>query len=474
MSRRSQAYVGFLRRVLFPLHERIKGHQTFRMVREMERAQWLPPAQLREWQEQRLRALVTHACATVPYYAELFRQLGLAPHDIHTAADLPKLPLLSKEIIRENLERLKSRTARGLRRFATGGSTGQPLIFYLGPTRVSSDIAARWRAESWWGVGIGDREFVIWGSPVELTKQDRLRDLRDRIFRTRLLSAFEMSPEIMDRYLDELTRRGCRRVFGYPSSIALLCEHAQRRGRDLCRLGVRAVFVTAEYLWDHWRQTIAEAFGCPVVNGYGGRDSGFIAQECPAGGMHLTADRLLVEIVDEGGRPLPSGELGEIVVTHLDTPEMPFLRYRTGDMGTLGSGACACGRTLPLLARIEGRKTDFIVAPDGRILHGLSLIYVLRELEGIEQFRITQKALDEFEIELVRNGSYDSGNEARIREAFAARLRAPVTVLFRYSEGLRPAAGGKFRYVISEVAGKLSGQAGAASLAPAAAGWEVS
>jgi phenylacetate-CoA ligase len=284
-----------------------------------------------------------------------------------------------------------------------------------------------------------------------LNKQDRLRDLRDWVFRTRLLSAFEMSPATMTRYLDEITRRGSRRIFGYPSSIALLCEHARREGRDLRLLGVRAVFVTAEYLYDHWRRTIEEAFGCPLANGYGGRDSGFVAHECPAGGMHITADRMVVEVVDDQGQPAPLGQSGEIVVTHLDTPEMPFIRYRTGDIGALASRLCSCGRTLPLLERVEGRKTDFIVAPDGRVLHGLSLIYVIREIEGIEHFRITQKRLTEFEVEIVRNQNYDSNCESRIREGFSRRLRAQVSVRVSYPTAIAATSSGKSRHVVSAI-----------------------
>jgi phenylacetate-CoA ligase len=307
------------------------------------------------------------------------------------------------------------------------------------------------RAESWFGASITDPEFAIWGSPVELSKQDRLRDLRDRILRTRLLSAFEMNSETMSRYLDEIERQGCRRIFGYPSSIALLCEHARSQGRDLRRLGVKAVFVTAEYLYEHWRQTIAETLGCPVANGYGGRDSGFVAHECPAGGMHITADRLIVEIVDDEGRPQPAGHAGEIVVTNMDTPEMPFIRYRTGDIGVLATRNCACGRSLPLLERVDGRRTDFIVAPDGRMMHGLSLVYVIREIKGIEEFRVTQKRLTLFDLEIVRNQQYDPGSERRIREAFAQRMRAPVTVQIRYSESIAPTTNGKTRYVVSEI-----------------------
>lgn len=451
MQQLNTAYGSLIRRVVFPLQELCKRHDTSRMIREMKAAETLPLADLQRLQQERLRRLVLHAFHTVEYYRDWFSGSGLRPEDIQTVSDLSRLPFLTKDVIRENLDRLKSSQAAGLQRMATGGSTGKPLIFYLGPTRVSSDVAARCRAEGWWGLGLGDQEFVFWGSPIELKRQDRLRQLRDRIFRTQLCSAFEMSPAAMTRFLDEMERRGCRKVFGYPSSIALLCQHAQKEGRDLRKLGVRAAFVTAEYLWDHWRQIITDTLGCPVANGYGGRDSGFIAHECPAGGMHITADRIIVEIVDEHGRPLPPGQSGEIVVTHLDTPEMPFIRYRTGDVGALSAAACPCGRTLPLLERVEGRKTDFVLAPDGRTLHGLSLIYVLRELNGIEQFRITQKALDRFEVEIVAAPGYDRSSETRIREGFSQRLRHPVTVNVTYPAVIAPSASGKFRYVISEV-----------------------
>ena len=447
-----KAYAAFIRRAVFPLQERLKGHSTLRMLREMEREQWMEAERSRQIQNQRLRQFLNHAFRTVKYYQEVIHQRGLLIDDFQSEADLEKLPLLDKKTIRGTLEDLKSSQARGLELFSTGGSTGAPLSFYLGPTRISSDVAARYRAEGWWGSGVGDREYVFWGSPLELTKQDRLRVMRDRVLRTRLMSAFEMSPSIMDSYLDEIERTGCRRIFGYPSSIVLLCEHARRQGRNLSRLGVQAVFVTAEFLWDHWRQVIAETFACPVVNGYGGRDSGFIAHECPRGGMHITADRLIVEIIGDHGERVRTGQLGEIVVTHFDTPEMPFIRYRTGDVGALSSEVCPCGRTLPLLERIEGRKSDFIVAPDGRLMHGLSLIYVLRKITGVEQFRITQKAVDEFQLELVTGSDFTRTSEAIIRSEFEQRLRAPLKVRIQYSDTMLSGKNGKFRYVVSEVA----------------------
>ena len=434
---------------VFRLQEFVKGHRTFSVLRDMQREQWISQDALRDVQEHRLRALIKSA-DSVPYYHELFHRADLNP-DNFRVADLQRIPFLTKEIIRVNLARMKALKTKGVKKFSTGGSTGSPLTFYLGPTRVSSDVAARIRAESWFGVVPGDPEFAIWGSPVEISKQDRIRELRDRILCTQLLSAFEMSPETMSRYLDEMEQRGCRRVFGYPSSIALLCEHARQEKRDLRKLGVKAVFVTAEYLYEHWRKTIAETFDCPVANGYGGRDSGFVAHECPIGGMHITADRLIVEIVDAQGRPQPFGHAGEIVVTNLDTPEMPFIRYRAGDVGVLTDRCCACGRMLPLLERVDGRTTDFVVAPDGRVMHGLSLIYVMREITGIKAFRITQEKVTSFKVQIVRDEKYESCSEERIRKSIMQRLKSPVDVGISYLESIPPTPSGKTRHIISEV-----------------------
>lgn len=441
----------FARQVAFPLQEWWKGHGTLRLLREMEAEQWLSGRELLDRQAARLRALVAHAADTVPYYQRLFARYGLRPGDIRCGADLPKLPLLSKDDIRAYLDDTRSRTARRLWKATTSGSTGSPLTFYLGPTRVSSDVAARQRAEGWWEMGVGDLELAVWISSLEGRHQSLLRSWRDRLLRTRLFPAFELSPATLDRCIDHLLRKPYRRVFGYPGSIALLCERAAATRRDLRRSNVRAVFVTGEYLREEWRALISGSFGCPVANGYGGRDSGFVAHECAAGSMHVTADRLIIEIVDAHGRPRPAGESGEIVVTHLDTPEAPLLRYRTGDIGALSTEACRCGRGLPVLARIEGRITEFLVTPDGWMIHGGLLTNVLREVEGIRQFRVTQTRRDQVAIEIVAGARYQRSSETQMRDVLRRKLRG-AGVDISYAERIAPDGGGKFRVVTSEIA----------------------
>lgn len=449
---RRRGWTGIVSGVVFPLQERLKAHTTVAVRRGMEDSQWWPRERLEALRVARLKALLARAGEDVPYYRALFRGAGFDPGGVSAVADLARLPFLTKPLIRANVEALKSERARGLARFNTGGSSGEPLVFFIGPERVSHDVAAKWRATRWWGVDIGDREVVVWGSPIELGAQDRLRGLRDRLMRTELLPAFEMSEAKLDRFVARIRARRPRMLFGYPSAIALIARHAQRRGVRLDDLGVAVAFVTAERLYDDQRAAIAAAFGCRVANGYGGRDAGFIAHECPEGGMHLTAEDVIVEIVDPSGNVLPAGESGEIVVTHLATQDFPFIRYRTGDVGVLDRRACACGRGLPLLAEVQGRTTDFVVAADGTVMHGLALIYSVREEPGIERFKIVQESLARTRVLIVPSPAYDPGAVERIRTAFRRRLGGAVDVSVEVVDDIPPERSGKHRYVVSRVA----------------------
>ena len=443
--------------LIFPLHERLKGHRSVKVFRSLEASQWWSPEQLHDLQLQRLRTLLEHAADEVPYYRELLLRLHLSPTDFRELSDLQKLPFLTKPLIRANQDALKSSRARGLARFNTGGSSGEPLIFFIGKERVSHDVAAKWRATRWWGVDIGDPEIVIWGSPIELGTQDRLRVLRDTLLRTRLLAAFEMSQSKLDSFIDTISSTRPRMLFGYPSALAHIAERALERGQGMDNLDIRVAFVTSERLYDHQRELIERVFGCPVANGYGGRDAGFIAHACPEGNMHITAEDIIVEIVDPQGQVLPPGQAGEIVVTHLATRDYPFIRYRTGDIGVLSDAACSCGRGLPILESIKGRSTDFVVARDGTVMHGLALIYIVRDIPGVARFKIIQETLDHTRFLLVTTGEFDTDWISRIEQAARKRLGAGVKVTVEQVSEIPAEASGKFRYVVSRVADQPGG-----------------
>jgi phenylacetate-CoA ligase len=438
--------------VWFRLQEWAKGHDTLDILREMEAADRLSAADLERVQGERLRALIDACYRHVPHVRRRMQAAGIEPGEIRSAPDLRRLPLLTKADVRRDRIELRSTVAKALTPFTTGGSTGEPLIFDLGKRRIAARVACRQRVAGWWGVRLGDPEIALWGSPIELTRQDWIRALRDRLMATKLLSAFEMNEDRMAEYLDLLERHGCRQLFGYPSAIYLLCLEARKRGRNLRGLGIRVAFVTGEVLLPHQRALISETLNCPVADGYGGRDSGFIAHECPQGGMHVIADAVIVEIVDAEGRPVPAGQPGEIVVTDLFSEDAPFIRYTTGDIGVAGSAACPCGRPHPLLERIEGRSNDLVVAADGRLINALALVYPLREIAGIEQYRICQKHVDRFHVQLTCNGDFQRSGEERIRASWEQLLRTSVQVTFEYLPRIPSDPRGKFRHIVSEVA----------------------
>ena len=442
-------YTGIVSSLLFPLHEHLKKHCTVAVRKHMEASQWWPAERLAALRLERLRALLADAGAHVPYYRALFRERGFDPQAVASLADLQRLPLLTKPIIRAHTEALKREGAQGLQRFNTGGSSGEPLVFHIGSERVSHDVAAKWRATRWWGVDIGDAEIVVWGSPIEIGAQDRIRRLRDAMLRTELLPAFEMSDAKLDGFVQAIRHRRPKMLFGYPSALTHIARHAEQRGVPMDDLGIRVAFVTSERLYDDQRATISRVFGCRVANGYGGRDAGFIAHECPSGGMHVTAEDIVVELIGPDDRPVPHGMPGEVVVTHLATRDFPFIRYRTGDVAVLDTGRCACGRGLPLLKEIQGRTTDFVVAADGTVMHGLALVYIVRDLLGVESFKIVQKSLESTHVLMVVNASFDRAHGAAIVAGFKRRLGESVEVAIDYVTHIPAEKSGKFRYVVS-------------------------
>lgn len=436
---------------LFPLHERIKGHDSVALRKRLEESQWWPAAQLEAYRARRLQQFLTHIGQRVPYYRQLFRQIDFDPNAVRSTHALRQLPLLNKSDIRENIENLKAAGHGPLTRYNTGGSSGEPLIFYMGKGRKSHDVAAKWRATRWWGVDIGDPELVVWGSPMELGAQDRVRRLRDGLLRSRLLPAFEMSAQNLDRFVEAIRVTRPTMLFGYPSSLSLIAQHARHKGVAMDKLGIRVAFVTSEKLYEKQRAVISEVFACPVANGYGARDAGFIAHECPEGSLHISAEDIIVETVRPDGSPAAAGESGEIVVTHMATTDFPFVRYRTGDRGVLGDEPCACGRGLPVLKEVQGRTTDFVVARDGTVMHGLALIYTVRDLPGVERFKIEQMSPDQTIVKIVAGPAFGAAEEARIIRDFKARLGEAVDIRVERVSAIANEPSGKFRYVVSHV-----------------------
>lgn len=435
------------RNLFIPLHESILGRQTLRYARRLERSQWFAPTQLHDLQRQKLRELLHHLATHVPYYNWL-RKESAAINDADPFQLLHRIPPIDKSEIRRHADQLVwNHAPGGLHRYSTGGSTGDPLTFFIDRRRQAYDQAARMRTHRWFGVQPGDRELYLWGSPIELSRTDTVKRFRDRLFNHRLCSAFHMSADRMDAYLNEIDRYQPACLFGYPSSLALLAEHAESTGAKIHRRSLRCVFVTGEVCFDVQRRTLRRVFGVPIANGYGSREAGFIAHECDEGSMHITAENVIVEILADG-EAVDAGESGEIIVTHLDAYAQPFIRYRTGDVGRLKAGRCACGRGLPMLDVIDGRTTDFLYLPDGSSTHALSVIYALRELPGVHRFRVEQAEDYSLTIRVESTGE-SPALRTTVQRAVQRVIGLSVPIGVEIVDRVALSDSGKFRFVAS-------------------------
>lgn len=443
-----------VRNLFFPLHERLLGKRTNQFLRELQASQSWPIEKLRELQMRKLTALVAYAQSKVPYFGKLFAEHGISATAIQDFDDFARIPFMTKRTIREHLDDLMPDGYRGrIVPVATGGSTGEPLQLYNDMIRIARCDAARHRVYRWYGASIGEREVALWGSPADLSKTDRLRLVRDRLMNTRLFRAFGLDEETMDRHIAAFASYRPRKIYAYVSCAYVI---ALRMLATKVRLPEppAVMIVTAEPLYDFQRKAIEEAFQTRVAIEYGCRDGGLIAGQCPSGGIHLNAELNYVELGPPGAQRTPDGAR-EVVTTNLDAHVVPIIRYRTGDMAVPGKDKCACGRGLPLLESIQGRSTDFLVGPDGKLIHALAVIYAVRTVPGVEQFRIHQSGPDQLDVQLQASQAFDNAAIEQIRRnmarVFSNRVKVDISLVARIDAG----PSGKFRYVTSSVRSPL-------------------
>jgi phenylacetate-CoA ligase len=435
-----------VRAIVFPLQEFAKGKPTLARLIELEKSQWFSREQMRALQLERLRQLLSFAYKQVPYYRELFDDHRIVPDQIRSLKDLSRIPTLEKAVIRSRFDDLHPQLLPGrVQKMSTGGSTGSPVTILVDSERAAFTDAARMRAHRWYDADMGEREVVLWGSPIELGGQGKIKDLRDWLINSHLLSAFDMSESRMLMYGEYIARYRPVKMYGYASALYLLAACLKKSGwkppQDL-----KVIFATAEPLFDFQRRMVEEVFDCAVSAEYGARDAGLMANECPQGGLHIPAEGTLIEIDS------PGGGAGEIIATNLFSKAMPIIRYRTGDIGELDDEPCACRRGLPRLRHVQGRQTDFLVTPSGKMVHALAVIYAIREMPAIESFQVLQDDLMDVLIRIVTKPEFSNVDEKRLVAKTAAALGEGVHISVEKVSAIPTAPSGKFRYVISKAA----------------------
>jgi phenylacetate-CoA ligase len=413
--------------------------------------QWKPHKELKEDQEKQLRHMLIYCYENVPYYHNLFRSLKLLPADIRLIEDLGKLPVLTKDIIREHWEDFKPRNLSALNYYveATSGSTGTPFSYRLSKHDRFLLGTLLYRGWGYGGFELGDRMVFLAGSSLDIGTKSRLTTwVHETARNIKKLSSFDMGEPEMRGYVRTINSFRPRFVRGYASSIYFFAKWMEEN--DLTVHSPAAVFTTAEKLYPQMRTKIAEVFGCEVYDAYGLNDGGISAFECPEHtGLHMDTERSVMEVADPDGLPRDQGE-GQILATSLHNYALPFIRYVTGDVGDLMADSCPCGRGFPLIKEILGRNSEMLKTPEGMYIHGAFFNHIFKRTNGIREFQVVQETRENLRIFLVAEPGFDEKQLDDIRNFVAARSPA-WKVEFAFVDTIERTVAGKYKYIINKV-----------------------
>lgn len=391
---------------LAPLHKWIIRRTARIHYDQLQQTQWLTPDQVKRLQEAKLARVVRHAYYHVPYYRRLFDEHAIRPEDIRTLDDLRRIPMLSKESVREHLYDLLSdnHDKKQILKVTTSGSTGEPFVCFADRHQLEIRWAATVRGHEWTGYRFGDRHVRLWHQTIGMTRPQVLREKIDAWLNRRLfIPAFEMSDRTLEGILQRIRAHRPVLVDGYAESFNLLAQYLSARHVD--GSGPKAIMSSAQALPDHTRKVIEDTFRCQVFDKYGSREFSGIAYECDAHeGHHVSAESYIVELIKDG-RPARPGEIGEVVITDLNNFCMPFLRYRIGDLAEAMDDdvPCRCGRGLPRIGTIQGRVQSIIVGGNGHYIPGTFFAHLFKDYgHVVRQYRIVQHQPGEIDLSVVR------------------------------------------------------------------------
>jgi len=383
---------------------------------------------------------------------------GLRPCDIQSASDLQRLPLLTKDTVRTRRVNLLAEGFPGseLRAGTTSGSTGIPLTFHgTREDHANRGVARTMRAHEWAGIRIGDPLAVV-GRPHAYRggKGRLLCSLGIRARRVVHIDPNSLTDDALPAIVNRLARANVQGLIGYPASLSVIASFIEQSSSQ--RLALKAVITGGEQLTDHDRRVLARVFGTEPHSNYSASEVFDFASECMAHcGLHIAAEDVVVEIVDDSGMPVTQGHQGRIVVTNLHNYGMPFIRYDLGDTGALLAGTCACGRELPRLSGLFGRSNTYLHTRSGRRISPGGLYLDRLASLPVVQYQVVQEDLDSVVIYLVpaavQSPEELSALREKVHDMFAGNFRESIRFDVQFTERIKPGPAGKHTFVYSKV-----------------------
>ncbi|TCO93006.1 phenylacetate-CoA ligase [Chthoniobacter flavus] len=429
--------------------------QIVSMYRQLESSQWWPADKLRRWQFEQAARLVGHARQHVPFYAET---PGRLPSGVEGAIDenaWRSLPILTKEEVRAEIARLKSRWLPldvKMRSDWTTGSSGQPLEVLTTSTSALLFRANKLRLLRWHGYDPRGKVCEIRRPFWEAGSLIHRMPYWERPFGNLFPTGQQVTMDIFSKIEAQvhfLETEAPQYLLTYPSNLRLLLRAFRGAGKRLPTL--RLVRTMSERLEPDLRRECQDTLGVPLVDCYGAQEAGYIAIQCPEHDhYHIQSEMNLVEVLGEDGAPCQPGETGRVVITPLHALAMPLLRYELGDYAEVGE-PCSCGRGLPVLRQIYGRKKETLTLPSGERRYSVFLSKVFDSLRAVIQYQVIQKSLTALEVRIVAERPLEKTESDQIIHGLAAQVGPEFEVRLVFVDRIPRLPGGKHMDFVSEV-----------------------
>jgi phenylacetate-CoA ligase len=407
---------------------------------------------LHKFQENALRNLLLHAYKNVPYYSRILKENQVIKNGNVDLSKFKNIPILTKEIIRNEKITSKEYSTRKWYYNTSGGSTGEPISFiqdeqYERWFRASTDFYFK----DMHGFDLGKaKQIQLWGDYEDLF-QGKI-NLKEKIYNLLanilILNTLTLSEKNLNDYIKTINSYKPDLILGYATSLYELSLYAEKRKLKL--FTPKIVVSSAELLRDDMRKKIENVFGMKIYNFYGSREVASLAGECKDGLMHIFSFNNLIEILDENNRPVKDGEEGKIIVTNLHNYSMPLIRYEIGDIAILGPKICSCGNITPSLKKVIGRITDQFVREDGSKFSGLAFTLHFTK-DWIKMFQVIQEDFKKIKILIVKKNNANEADMKEIESKLRFLLGTDCKIEWNFVDHIPKTKRGKHMYITSLV-----------------------
>ncbi len=400
-----------------------------------------------QFQQEKLMKVLQHAAKKSPYYKELN-----IPFHEDPVTYLKRFPILTKQMLRSETDRLLTMPVHGLSRECSSGTSGFQSIVYWTKLEQSQHRATQLLWWEWAGFRMGDPILQTGITP----NRKLIKGIKDKLLNTYYLQAFSHSEEDVKKAFDWVKSKKDPVLAGYASSLYVLAQFAEKMGEQL---HFKTAISWGDKLFPHYRRQIERVFGTEVHETYGSAEGLMMGAQKDLDHMYLMNQNVFFELVDDDGNDVKEGEMGHVIVTSLNAYAMPLIRYRIGDLARmLPRDQYPVKRSMdyPIIEKVIGRDTDLVRTPGGKVLVVHSFTGIFEHIPEISQFRITQEKLSGIKVEFVPGEGYHEQLLDKIREKLDENIREPFEVEFIERNQIPPSASGKPQLIISKISPAIS------------------